>query len=78
VGTGLRAGPSIATCSTAAPDSCPSHYNCMQPLFGMSYICCSNKGESFWGSEVVGFFSNFVDFLCLKVYSRLSEGSPKE
>ncbi|KAI6225266.1 hypothetical protein M3Y99_01356500 [Aphelenchoides fujianensis] len=42
-GSGLRAGPSVATCQPGSTDSCPMHYNCMQPLFGMNYVCCSNK-----------------------------------
>ncbi|KAI6204500.1 hypothetical protein M3Y94_00681500 [Aphelenchoides besseyi] len=43
VGSGLKAGPSMATCQPGSSDSCPMRYNCMQPLFGMNYVCCSNK-----------------------------------
>lgn len=60
-GLGLRAGPALATCSAAQdsrvpiylptmslPDTtCPSHYSCVQPLFGNSYICCTSSGIFF-------------------------------
>ncbi|KAI1704338.1 kunitz/Bovine pancreatic trypsin inhibitor domain-containing protein [Ditylenchus destructor] len=53
-GMGLRAGPSIATCSAAqamgdltaiaTPDTtCPSHYSCVQPLFGSNFVCCTSS-----------------------------------
>uniref|UniRef100_A0A915CN95 Papilin n=1 Tax=Ditylenchus dipsaci TaxID=166011 RepID=A0A915CN95_9BILA len=53
-GTGLRAGPSVATCSAAqalgdltsigTPDTtCPAHYSCVQPLFGSNFICCTSS-----------------------------------
>lgn len=61
IGTGLRAGPALSTCSsaallggdnlpqmfTAAPpitDQCPSHYQCVQPRYGVSPICCTAPG----------------------------------
>lgn len=53
-GQGLRAGPSIATCNNdnqqfsqtgfANLDStCPAHYLCVQPLFGVNSICCTSS-----------------------------------
>uniref|UniRef100_A0A183C102 Bis(5'-nucleosyl)-tetraphosphatase [asymmetrical] n=1 Tax=Globodera pallida TaxID=36090 RepID=A0A183C102_GLOPA len=49
-GTGLRAGPALATCVPGdalsnAHDSCPSHYACTQPRFGSNFVCCSNPDE---------------------------------
>ena len=51
LGTGLRAGPALARCSPGdqngarLADTCPSHFVCVQPLFGQhNYVCCSSPG----------------------------------
>uniref|UniRef100_A0A914C1E4 Uncharacterized protein n=1 Tax=Acrobeloides nanus TaxID=290746 RepID=A0A914C1E4_9BILA len=42
-GIGYRTGASNAVCSPLSPTTCPPQYSCMQPLYGVNHICCSNE-----------------------------------
>ncbi|CAD5229660.1 unnamed protein product [Bursaphelenchus okinawaensis] len=76
-GKGLKAGPAIATCSPSAFDSCPSHYSCLQPLFGSSYICCSNK-ESLCRDQPTAGESCFGTFMTIQRYRYNSDSGKCE